>query len=86
MDVVYWDENRNCWNNEGIELKKKKKSMVQFRFKNFINTPHAVVIRRDIDFPFSNFFIRNTGDAIYIDIETKRINLKFKISMYKDSS
>lgn len=64
----------------------KKRNREVIHFKTQINSPHAMVVRRNIDFPFKSFFIRNVGDAIYLDIETQRIELKFKIAIFNGSS
>lgn len=84
LEVVWWDEESKTYQNKEIGYRKRTKEAIWF--KTTVNAPHAIAVKRNIDFPFKNFFIRNAGDAIYIDLETKRIDLKFMIKVIKGKS
>lgn len=84
LEVVYWDDENNCYDNKDIVYRKRAREVIAF--KTTVNAPHAIAVKRNIDFPFKNFFIRNVGDAIYIDLSTKRIDLKFIIQVVKGKS
>eukprot|EP00801_Mesodinium_rubrum_P001399 Mrub_01399.p1 GENE.Mrub_01399~~Mrub_01399.p1 ORF type:complete len:718 (+),score=181.69 Mrub_01399:218-2155(+) len=84
LEVVWWDEESKTYHNKEIGYRKRTKEAIWF--KTSVNAPHAIAVKRNIDFPFKNFFIRNAGDAIYIDLETKRIDLKFMIKVVKGKS
>jgi len=63
LDVVCWDEEQHCLVKDPlVNIRKHTKETIIF--KTSVSSAHAIVVARNIDFPFKSFFIRNVGDAV----------------------
>ena len=98
IKVVLWDKTQNCWNTERIEELKFDFDSKMLTVSTQEVAPQAFCQERAIDFPYKSWKIRRISnqlkyqpnptvdqkyDSIILDLECKRMSLRFEITYAK---